>query len=90
MSQTNEPAIGQNWRHAVRQYQNDHDPRAHLLVFQRRVLVYFAVDPDDIHMATCLSGLNTRFCLLTGAVIRVKPSATQEIPCIIQVLLELW
>ncbi|MFP7754512.1 type I restriction endonuclease subunit R [Thermodesulfobacteriota bacterium B35] len=55
------PATGQNWRHAVRQYQNDRDPRAPLFVFQKRALVYFAVDPDEVHMTTRLAGQKTRF-----------------------------
>ena len=55
------PATGQNWRHAVRQYQNDRDPRAPLFVFQKRALVHFAVDPDEVHMTTRLAGQKTRF-----------------------------
>ena len=55
------PATGQNWRHAVHQYQNDRDPRAPLFVFQKRALVHFAVDPDEVHMTTRLAGQKTRF-----------------------------
>ena len=36
------PGTGQSWRHAVRQYQNDRDPRAPLFGFKPRTLVPFA------------------------------------------------
>ena len=55
------PRTGQNWRHAVRQYQNDRDPRAPLFRFKTRALVHFAADPDEVHMATRLSGTKTLF-----------------------------
>ena len=37
------PGTGQNWRHAVRQYQKDRDPRTPLFRFKARALVHFAV-----------------------------------------------
>ena len=49
------PATGQSWRHAVRQYQVDRDPRAPLFDFKKRALVHFAADPDEIHMSTRLA-----------------------------------
>lgn len=55
------PGTGQNWRHAVRQYQNDRDPRAPLFDFKKRALVHFAADPDQIHMTTRLAGEKTFF-----------------------------
>ena len=55
------PGTGQNWRHAVRQYQNDRDPRAPLFDFKKRALVHFAADPDEIHMTTRLAGEKTFF-----------------------------
>ncbi len=55
------PGTGQNWRHAVRQYQNDRDPRAPLFDFKKRALVHFAVDPDEVHMTTRLAGEKTFF-----------------------------
>jgi type I restriction enzyme R subunit len=55
------PGTGQNWRHAVRQYQKDRDPRAPLFGFKTRALVHFAADPDEVHMATRLRGEKTRF-----------------------------
>ncbi|HEY2383078.1 MAG TPA: type I restriction endonuclease [Terriglobia bacterium] len=55
------PGTGQNWRHAVRQYQKDRDPRAPLFAFKTRALVHFAADPDEVHMATRLRGETTHF-----------------------------
>ena len=55
------PGTGQNWRHAVRQYQKDRDFRAPLFRFKTRALVHFAADPDEIHMATRLMGDETHF-----------------------------
>jgi type I restriction enzyme R subunit len=55
------PGTGQSWRHAVRQYQKDRDPRAPLFGFKTRALVHFAADPDEVHMATRLRGDSTLF-----------------------------
>ena len=55
------PGTGQNWRHAVRQYQENRDPRAPLFDFKKRALVHFAADPDEIHMTTRLAGEKTHF-----------------------------
>lgn len=55
------PGTGQNWRHAVGQYQQDRDPRAPLFAFKSRALVHFAADPDEVHMATRLRGGDTVF-----------------------------
>lgn len=55
------PGTGQSWRHAVRQYQTDRDPRAPLFTFKRHAVVHFAADPDEVHMATRLHGQGTRF-----------------------------
>ncbi|NCC50344.1 MAG: type I restriction endonuclease subunit R [Spartobacteria bacterium] len=55
------PGTGQSWRHAVKQYRKDRDPRAPLFQFQKRALVHFAADPDEVHMTTRLSGAKTRF-----------------------------
>jgi type I restriction enzyme R subunit len=55
------PGTGQNWRHAVRQYQEGRDPRAPLFDFKKRALVHFAADPDEIHMTTRLAGEKTFF-----------------------------
>ncbi|MEW6160195.1 MAG: type I restriction endonuclease [Verrucomicrobiota bacterium] len=55
------PGTHQNWRHAVRQYKEDRDPRAPLFEFKKRALVHFAADPDEVHMTTRLAGEKTHF-----------------------------
>jgi type I restriction enzyme R subunit len=55
------PWTGQSWRHAVRQYQEDRNPRAPLFAFKERALVHFAADPDEVHMTTRLAGAKTFF-----------------------------
>jgi len=55
------PGTGQHWRHAIKQYQQDRDPRAPLFQFKSRALVHFAADPDEIHMATALRKEATSF-----------------------------
>ena len=55
------PGTGQNWRHAIRQYQQDRDPRAPLFRFKSRAMVHFAADPDEVHMTTCLRKQGTHF-----------------------------
>jgi type I restriction enzyme, R subunit len=54
------PLTGQSIQNAIRQYQNDRDPREQLFVF-RRCLAHFAVDPDLVFFTTELKGTNTRF-----------------------------
>lgn len=55
------PGTGQNWRHAVKQYQQDRDPRAPLFGFKTRALVHFAADPVEIYMTTRLRKDATHF-----------------------------
>jgi type I restriction enzyme R subunit len=55
------PGTGQNWRHAIKQYQSDRDPRAPLFDFKKRALVHFAADTDEVHMTTRLVGNKTFF-----------------------------
>jgi len=55
------PATGQHWQHAVRQYQQDRDPRAPLFGFRTRALVHFAADPEEVHMTTRLAREATQF-----------------------------
>lgn len=55
------PSTHQTWRHAVRQYQQDRDPRAPLFAFKKRALVHFAADPDEIYMTTRLAKEKTFF-----------------------------
>lgn len=51
---------GQAVKHAIRQYQNDRDPKDQLLSFGR-CLVHFAVDTDNVFMTTELKGKKTFF-----------------------------
>ncbi|MEV5140879.1 type I restriction endonuclease [Streptomyces syringium] len=53
------PLTGQGVEHAKEQYRTDRDPTE--LIFTRRVIANFAVDPDLVFVATQLKGKNTRF-----------------------------
>ncbi len=53
------PLTGQTVEDAKRQYRTDRDPRE--LLFARRTLVHFAVDPDLVFITTRLAGDKTRF-----------------------------
>jgi len=55
------PGTHQNWRHAIKQYQTDRDPRAPLFDFKKRALVHFAADPDEVWMTTRLAKEKTFF-----------------------------
>ena len=55
------PLTGQRAAHAVHQYENERDGRDLLFAFKKRALVHFAVDPDEVWMATRLSGKETHF-----------------------------
>ncbi|KGO15176.1 restriction endonuclease subunit R [Clostridium botulinum] len=52
---------GQNVYDAIRQFKEDRDPKEKLFEFNERVLVYFAVDTDEVYMATELKGAKTFF-----------------------------
>ncbi|WP_456410073.1 type I restriction endonuclease subunit R [Oceanithermus sp.] len=51
---------GQNYKHAIQQYQEDRDHRETLLRF-KRMLVHFAVDDQLVYMTTRLAGKKTWF-----------------------------
>jgi type I restriction enzyme R subunit len=53
------PLTHQTVEHAKAQYRIDRDPAN--VTLGRRVVVHFAVDPDDIEMTTRLAGPQTRF-----------------------------
>ncbi|WAL67689.1 DEAD/DEAH box helicase family protein [Amycolatopsis cynarae] len=53
------PLTGQSVEHAKEQYRRDRDPRE--LLFAKRALVHFAVDPDLVFLTTRLAGDKTRF-----------------------------
>lgn len=54
-------ATGQSWKQAVWQYKTDRDPRAPLFLFTKGAVVHFAVDPNEVHMATRLNREKTLF-----------------------------
>ena len=55
------PVSGQTWKHAVHQYKADRDARAPLFQFKKGAIVFFAADPDEIHMCTRLNGNKSFF-----------------------------
>jgi type I restriction enzyme R subunit len=55
------PLTGQTVADALRQYQQDRDPREPLFEFKRRTLVHFAADTESVRMTTRLAGTATHF-----------------------------
>jgi type I restriction enzyme, R subunit len=55
------PLTGQRAEDACKQYKTDRDGRDALFKFKERALVHFAVDPDEVWMATELKGAETLF-----------------------------
>ncbi len=55
------PLSGQTVANAIHQYRNDRDPREKIFEFRKRCLVHFAVDTEEVHMATRLAGTSTFF-----------------------------
>jgi type I restriction enzyme, R subunit len=55
------PLTGQNVQNAVWQYRNDRDPSTEILSFKTGAVVHFAVDPDEVYMATHLMRGATKF-----------------------------
>ncbi|MCX6807345.1 MAG: DEAD/DEAH box helicase family protein [Patescibacteria group bacterium] len=51
---------GQSVQNALRQYKTDRDPNEPLLQF-KRCLTHFAIDTDEVYMATKLAGIKTFF-----------------------------
>lgn len=52
------PLSGQTLANAIHQYRNDRDPREKIFEFKKRSLVHFAVDTEEVHMATVLDFVN--------------------------------
>ncbi len=52
---------GQNVEHSMHQYRHDRDPRELLFNFNRRILVYFGADLQNVVMTTKLDGEKTFF-----------------------------
>lgn len=65
------PLSGQTVADAIHQYRHDRDPREPIFEFTKRALVHFAVDTEEVHMATRLAGSATTFlpfnCGMNGA-----------------------
>lgn len=55
------PATGQSFVDAIRQYKEDRDPKNKLFKFKRGALVHFAIDPYEVHMTTKIRGDKTQF-----------------------------
>jgi type I restriction enzyme R subunit len=53
------PLTNQDVHHAIRQYREDRKPTE--LLFAKRAVVHFAVDPDEVYLTTRLEGRSTRF-----------------------------
>ncbi|HEX7313865.1 MAG TPA: type I restriction endonuclease [Pyrinomonadaceae bacterium] len=71
---------GQNFRHAVNQYQTDRDPRELLFQFKKRALVHFALDPDEAYLTTKLDGPNTKFLPFNKGVLKGKHTSAGNPP----------
>lgn len=52
---------GQNHENAIQQYKYDRDPKELIFEFNKRSLVHFAVDLQEVYMTTKLSGSSTYF-----------------------------
>ena len=55
------PATGQTYLDAIRQYKTERNEKAPLFAFKRRALVHFAIDTEEIYMTTKLNGDKTYF-----------------------------
>jgi len=55
------PLTGQTAANAIHQYRHERDPREPIFVFTKRTMVHFAVDTEEVHMATRLAGSSTYF-----------------------------
>lgn len=52
---------GQTCQDAIRQYKYDRDPNEVIFQFNKRSLVHFAVDLQEVYMTTKLNGTSTKF-----------------------------
>ncbi|WP_312753136.1 type I restriction endonuclease [Rummeliibacillus suwonensis] len=55
------PFTGQTIEHTIMQFKNAFDPKEQLFRFNERVVVYFAVDLDEVFMTTKLDKSETQF-----------------------------
>ncbi len=54
-------ASGQNYENAINQYRTSRDPKSRLFLFKAGCIVNFAMDLEEVHMTTKLSGNSTYF-----------------------------
>src|SRR3989338_6646608 len=52
---------GQDVTNAKRQFIEDRDPNELIFQFKKRILVFFAVDTDEVYLTTKLDGRNTKY-----------------------------
>ncbi|MBQ7872612.1 MAG: type I restriction endonuclease subunit R [Clostridia bacterium] len=52
---------GQSYEDAIAQYRQDRNPKTRLFLFKSGCIVNFAMDLDEVHMTTKLTGVNTFF-----------------------------
>lgn len=52
---------GQNYEYAIAQYRMDRNPKTRLFLFKSGCIVNFAMDLEEVHMTTKLTGPNTFF-----------------------------
>jgi type I restriction enzyme, R subunit len=55
------PATGQSYEDAIKQYKEDRDPKEKLFSFKRGALVHFAIDPHEVYMTTKIQEEKTQF-----------------------------
>ncbi|HET9873919.1 MAG TPA: type I restriction endonuclease [Propionibacteriaceae bacterium] len=83
------PLTHQTIEHAMAQYRTDRNPND--LIFARRTLVHFAVDPHRVAMTTRLAGDQTRFLPFnTGSAGPGKPGAAGNPPSVGYQTAYLW
>ena len=70
------PLNGQDVQDAIRQYREDRDPREALFGYAR-CLAHFAVDPEQVFVATCLAGPKTRFLPFNQGPSRGSPTSSR-------------
>ena len=63
---------GQTVEHAMNQFKKDRDPKEQLFTFNEPVIVYFAVDPDEVFMATGWKSQKHTFYLSIKAIMVEK------------------
>jgi len=55
------PLTGQTYKNAIKQYEDDRNPRDLLLTFKKRAVVHFAADTEQVWMVTYLRKFDTVF-----------------------------